>query len=965
MPDPIPQGARDYFRALERRIMRLERRGTPQTVQSVLGPGLTAQAVRIMDWSSRDATFNGFYYSGVGSINSPDSELTWTGQVIAKDDGTGVQQVWNTDGPTTLSWMRTYMPDSLDPSMILFTEWKKFATASGLIGVDEIDPAFVDSLPPPPLTDGEVPTVVPVVTPIGGIGSMFFRWSESPNADPVTYRLHVRDGATPTLDGTYEVAAGVGLTFGTVRKLKDGTAIVGDGSVVYHAIVTAEDDDNFGPPAVAAVASAEVTGIPAQVTGADIAVNAITSNLLTANNAVIDALEGTTITGVTMTSPVIQTANDPNQGIHLDATGLKAYPPAGGTAFFQVLPAEGVVITTGKGTFDEVTVNKTTTLAGTISVKAGAQIQLAAGTLTPGQPPSVGHAYDSQQFTADGEWSNRYGWATDGTYWYTTVDTGDTMRTEKWNAAGARVAYFSQGSSIDRYEPRGCAYGGGFLWTLAYRTDSDTYRVYKIDPATMTGANTGTITSSAEWFGADATNRTRKPAIGYDANTNEILVAQSAASNSDKVKINRFTMPSATLVAGTTSILNLSLVRDLASVACDNYDFGGSNYYMVVCRNSVEPVRFFTNTVYLAGAQATEETGKAFTHGISASVAGLSWWDAAGVFRSMDTTGTMRTYTGEGKTAAYPPNVGDYTQMKQVSYTLFRTGGNYETSQSPRTFYSMPKRSKLTVTANTLLPPSPGANDPDSVKFYVGYGANDDLGTAGMWKQTDPAVGVLTQNYSSIATSGTAHPPDPVTNPNKFPDSTAAKLVGTSLRADQTPKVSVPGNGAANIDGLIPPGVMLPYAGTAVLPPAGWKYCNGESLLTSLYPDLFAAIGYSHGGSGTTFLLPDTTDKTIMGASATKVQGTSGGADSATLPNHTHVTGQHDHNAGTLSASGNPDDLGGRGTGTTNTPSTIHHHNVTGTTALGGGSTNTSNPNTNPAIATIPKYLAARHIIKL
>ena len=47
--------------------------------------------------------------------------------------------------------------------------------------------------------------------------------------------------------------------------------------------------------------------------------------------------------------------------------------------------------------------------------------------------------------------------------------------------------------------------------------------------------------------------------------------------------------------------------------------------------------------------------------------------------------------------------------------------------------------------------------------------------------------------------------------------------------------------------------------------PAGYLMCNGAGLSTAAYPDLFAAIGYTYGGSGTTFHVPDLRGQFIRG----------------------------------------------------------------------------------------------------
>lgn len=61
--------------------------------------------------------------------------------------------------------------------------------------------------------------------------------------------------------------------------------------------------------------------------------------------------------------------------------------------------------------------------------------------------------------------------------------------------------------------------------------------------------------------------------------------------------------------------------------------------------------------------------------------------------------------------------------------------------------------------------------------------------------------------------------------------------------------------GASQAIQYLPAGSMVDYAGTSA--PAGWLMCDGRSLPTATYPDLFAAIGYAYGGSGANFNLPD------------------------------------------------------------------------------------------------------------
>jgi microcystin-dependent protein len=95
---------------------------------------------------------------------------------------------------------------------------------------------------------------------------------------------------------------------------------------------------------------------------------------------------------------------------------------------------------------------------------------------------------------------------------------------------------------------------------------------------------------------------------------------------------------------------------------------------------------------------------------------------------------------------------------------------------------------------------------------------------------------------------------DPIPLTTTAHDGLCPKLSGnqmTVLRGDGTW-----GNGFV-------PGLIMDYAGS--IPPAGWLMCDGQLYSTSLYPDLFAAIGYGYGGSGGSFAVPDCRGRTTIG----------------------------------------------------------------------------------------------------
>jgi microcystin-dependent protein len=93
------------------------------------------------------------------------------------------------------------------------------------------------------------------------------------------------------------------------------------------------------------------------------------------------------------------------------------------------------------------------------------------------------------------------------------------------------------------------------------------------------------------------------------------------------------------------------------------------------------------------------------------------------------------------------------------------------------------------------------------------------------------------------------------------------------------------------------PGSIVPYAGGSV--PSNYLLCNGASYATATYPQLFAVIGYTFGGSGANFNVPNTERSVLMGSGGTgtatigSTVGSVGGEENhvlsiAELAAHTH-----------------------------------------------------------------------------
>jgi microcystin-dependent protein len=106
----------------------------------------------------------------------------------------------------------------------------------------------------------------------------------------------------------------------------------------------------------------------------------------------------------------------------------------------------------------------------------------------------------------------------------------------------------------------------------------------------------------------------------------------------------------------------------------------------------------------------------------------------------------------------------------------------------------------------------------------------------------------------------------------------------------------------------MPIGAMIMYP-IAVTPSPKWELCEGQTLATALYPDLFSVVGYNFGGAGAFFSLPDMRSKFIVGYDAIAAPeyqtiGQGGGQDSVTLTSSESGLVSHTHAASTTGVIG-------------------------------------------------------------
>ena len=100
--------------------------------------------------------------------------------------------------------------------------------------------------------------------------------------------------------------------------------------------------------------------------------------------------------------------------------------------------------------------------------------------------------------------------------------------------------------------------------------------------------------------------------------------------------------------------------------------------------------------------------------------------------------------------------------------------------------------------------------------------------------------------------------------------------------------------GPAGLDAKLPAGTITMFAGSTA--PAGWLICDGRSVSSTDYPELYAVIGTTYGGYGTNFQLPDLRGRFPVGKNSGTFSalGSKGGEEKHTLtiaemPAHQHA----------------------------------------------------------------------------
>ena len=111
---------------------------------------------------------------------------------------------------------------------------------------------------------------------------------------------------------------------------------------------------------------------------------------------------------------------------------------------------------------------------------------------------------------------------------------------------------------------------------------------------------------------------------------------------------------------------------------------------------------------------------------------------------------------------------------------------------------------------------------------------------------------------------------------------------------------------------LIPYGTIIQSATVNI--PEGWLLCNGASIIKISYLNLYNAIGYTYGGSGDNFNVPDIRGRVSVGTGtgaglSSRTLGNTGGAETHQLsvgemPSHSHTSNATGGSVGLITSTG-------------------------------------------------------------
>lgn len=692
-------------------------------------------------------------------------------------------------------------------------------------------PAGEDATVPAPVT----PTQTPSISVSGGVTQLRVKIPYQVNPTPAVMDLYVGTpaqqvgGLLPLDATTYHGQTSASLYI--IERLPNGTALAPDTDYIVVGRWRSDLED-----------TTPWDSLLVGPRSADLIVNLSKVSTENVSSLAVDVLESGTLSAAILLAAAMRTA-DSGPRVENGPEGIKVWgtrtdkpdttlPTDGsGPDFRGSAELEGATFT-GQAAFREAKD------AGGAHLDhewgPGAVSMLRKGTTAPVSAPTP--TIDWATVNAYGMRSG-YGLGHDGTYFYSVFNNDGTKQVQRHNTAtGALVDTLVLGTSTDHVPYGGVTKIGTSYYTLGWKWSVISGYTWSI---CKWSATTGAKQAELDYtpYGGSGNNGGFDP---YEAGRSSMCVGTDGTNllvadvrpDTGLMRIqHRSATDLTTLSSPATVTTAIGTSPGPVSVMKGTFDFGGTRFVVLTYDNA---------NCYVFDTSGNLMSNEYFPNPANPNADGMCW--DGSVFRTYDGTSNpsyaiIHTHT----------NIRWTTESATWSAKYgWINGAGQETLQSPVKNFTMKKRARVTLTGAALPATATGTS------HYVTRS-----GAANWQKATNTAGNNVT--YSTQPTWATAPPTS-----STFPDGTPAKHKSDS--------------GGFEVDGLgqgawpyvQPVGAVTMYGGSTA--PPGWLLCDGSTVSTLTYANLFAVIGHKFNmdvspGSGL-FRLPDMVDRFPVGAGA-------------------------------------------------------------------------------------------------
>ncbi len=530
--------------------------------------------------------------------------------------------------------------------------------------------------------DGLPPAYAPAIATKSGIRSVVVQVEPISNPDPVFYEYHLSPVSIVPVAGDIATVVHLGPeTQFFARTLPDGVTLLTP-DATYYFYVFAKDVDGYGP------VSAEATGTALQVTGPDIAADAVTAINILADTITADKFAAT----LAMVSAMLVGDNitirpaDSVPGINPPDNGLRVKLNNGGHVW---IPTDGseVDFDRVKARFTEIIVEDFLSILG-VNNRVGGALTLDASVPPPSDMPAMVNLLDQAPITSTADSTCR-GLGDDGVSWITAkhgVGAYNLQIIKINKTTGAKTNGPSLSSFIEFTLVSSHSNSTHFVAVLkcaGANAAADVYHTVVHNWSTgVTSIGSNTIGAPSAWWG---------PAV-YTNGTNIWFAAVNRSTGKIKLISTAMNLTGAsTVMAASTSTFGI----DLNGLYVGNGDFG------------------------LAAAVVTSYYGNAVIDTTTNATMAETWMLSGEYVNSIGIIydGTnFRTLHTDGKVLKHSTVKVD--TARSGKYTWYNTVGNVESSDSPVNSFTQRARRWFRVTTSGI-PASSDPASPDSARIYI------------------------------------------------------------------------------------------------------------------------------------------------------------------------------------------------------------------------------------------------------